>query len=372
MIAIYSNNSSTDNYINQLNFYQPYRVYQSLDDYLNSDSQIKIAFINHRARIYEDSTIIDVTECFFQEIDKLKAHSDLLIAFDNELHPYHCNLFQQHQQTNVCWVIPGHVNDQQLVDSNNVIQWNAHFIQFLLEYGPVSDALNELDHRSSKPMYFDALLGQTRCHRDFIYQAIHSHNLQNKILTTYMNYITPVDCPFHTMLKSTLEWEPDIENFNETVTLSTHYVQYRGHNIALSRIVPVGIYDRTAYSIVAETGFDNRYSFFTEKTAKPMMARRLFVVFSGYKFLQNLRNLGFQTFDNVIDESYDLIYNNQDRWSAAFDQVQRLCEMDQQEVFEKIAPAVAHNYRLLVNTDWTQHMLDQVQQKLNQQLASHV
>jgi hypothetical protein len=71
----------------------------------------------------------------------------------------------------------------------------------------------------------------------------------------------------------------------------------------------------------------------------------------------------------VVDESYDLIYNDNDRWTAAFEQVQRLCKMDQQEVFAKIAPAVEHNYHLVMNTDWKQHLLTQLQQKLTQQLS---
>jgi hypothetical protein len=89
------------------------------------------------------------------------------------------------------------------------------------------------------------------------------------------------------------------------------------------------------------------------------------VIFSGRGFLQNLRSQGFKTFGHVIDESYDLVYNEHDRWSAAFEQVQKLCNMDQQEVFEKIAPIVEHNCSLLMNTDWTQHMLNQLQQKIN-------
>ena len=74
----------------------------------------------------------------------------------------------------------------------------------------------------------------------------------------------------------------------------------------------------------------------------------------------------------MIDESYDLMYNNNDRWSAAFGQVQRLCKMDQSEVFAKITPAVEHNYSLLMNTNWEQHLLDQLQQKLNQHLGTNV
>jgi hypothetical protein len=220
-------------------------------------------------------------------------------------------------------------------------------------------------------MYFDALLGNRRPHRDFVYDTIQSQNLQKQILTTYMNQgysgVLLVDNNF----KTHFEWEPDIENFDGTVTRSNDSVQYQGRQMILAMILPIQVYNRTAYSIVAETGLDNRYSFFTEKTAKPMMARRLFVMFSGYKFLQNLRILGFQTFDTVIDESYDLIYNDNDRWLAAFEQVQRLCKMNQSEVFAKIAPAVEHNYSLLMSTDWIQYMLDQLQQKLNQHLVTH-
>jgi hypothetical protein len=229
----------------------------------------------------------------------------------------------------------------------------------------LSHKLKELTHTTPKPMYFDALLGNSRSHRDFVYDAIQSRNLQEQILITYMNQGESGYLLVNNNFKTNFEWETDIENFDNTVTRPSDRVQYQGLTVPLYNILPIQVYNRTAYSIVAETGLYNQYSFFTEKIAKPIMARRLFVMFSGYKFLQNLRNLGFQTFDNVIDESYDLMYNDNDRWSAAFEQVQRLCKMDQSEVFAKIAPAVEHNYSLLMNTDWEQHMLGQLQQKLN-------
>ena len=378
MIAVYSNNISTDHYISQLKFGQSYQIYHSVEQYLSSDSQIKIAFVNHlnsyepldseELRLYQE-----IDGCrFSHEIGQLKTLSDLVVAFDNEMQPYHYDIFQQHQQPNVCWAIPGHVNDQQLVDPNNIILWNHHVDTMVDPYcDRLLHKLKELDHSTPKPMCFDALLGQPRAHRDFVYDTIQFQNLQKQILTTYMNWGRRGRLLINNHFKENFEWEPDIENFDSTVTNSTNSVQYQGCQIALSRILPIQVYNRTAYSIVAETGLDNRYSFFTEKTAKPMMARRLFVMFSGYKFLQNLRNLGFQTFDTVIDESYDLMYNDNDRWSAAFEQVQRLCKMDQSEVFAKIAPAVEHNFHLVMNTDWTQHMLDQLQQKLNQHLGTH-
>ena len=380
MIGVYSNNIATDHYISQLNFGQSYQIYHSIEQYLTADVKIKIAFVNHlnsyESLDFKNLQSYQVTNdnggLFSHEIGQLKTLSNLVVAFDNEIHPYHYEMFQQHQQSNVCWAIPGYINDSLLVDPANVILWNQHVDNMTDPYcNTLSHKLKELDHTTPKPMYFDALLGQLRVHRDFVYDTIQSQNLQKQILTTYQNQGYVGNLLIDNNFKTNFEWEPDIENFDNSVTVSTDSVQYQGCQIALAKILPIQVYNRTAYSIVAETGFDNRYSFFTEKTAKPMMARRLFVMFSGYKFLQNLRNLGFQTFDTVIDESYDLMYNDNDRWSAAFDQVQRLCKMDQTEVFEKIAPAVEHNYHLVMNTDWTQYMLDQLQQKLTQVLAIH-
>ena len=381
MIAVYSNNFATDLHVGLLDFGQPYCVYHSIEEYQAADAQIKIAFVNHintcnpamveKLRQYRVSN--DNGGIFSHEIGQLKTISNLVVAFDNEIHPYHHHMFQQHRQPNVCWAIPGCINDPLLADPENIILWNAHFDKMIEPYcKTLLYKIKELYHSTPKIMHFDALLGNLRPHRDFIYDTIQSQNLQKQILTTYMNHKQKNGLLVNRDIKTNFEWEPDIENFDSTVTLSTDFVDYQGCRLALSRILPIQVYNRTAYSIVAETGLHNQYSFFTEKTAKPMMARRLFVMFSGYKFLQNLRNLGFQTFDTVIDESYDLIYNNNDRWSAAFEQVQRLCKMDQSDVLAKIAPAVEHNYHLVMNTNWEQHLLDQLQQKINQHLGTNV
>lgn len=369
MIAIYSNNYFTDHCIQQLKFSDVYCVYYSIAEYQSAQSDLKIAFVNH-INSYE----LPVSEQqrldwyvggrkFFQEIDQLESHSNLLFAFDTEIHPYHVDVFEKYKQSNIVWVIPGQINHGQ-----NCIPWNMHFDfqTTLYNSNNLKTKLREIQHNSVKPLYFDALLGQSRIHRDFVYQMIVDNDLQEKSLTTYIDTSLPLEDAF----KKCLIWESNIENFDHTITRTPEIVRYHGQEIALCRIVPISVYNRCAYSVVAETGHSNYYSFFTEKTAKPMIARRLFVVFSGCNFLQNLRALGFQTFGNVIDESYDSIYNDHDRWSAAFEQVKRLCNMDQQEVFAKIAETTEHNYSVLVNTNWQQLMLTQLQQKLTQHLTT--
>jgi hypothetical protein len=65
-------------------------------------------------------------------------------------------------------------------------------------------------------------------------------------------------------------------------------------------------YIDTVCSIVSETN-DNDYEvFMTEKIWKPIMAQHVFVVHGNHLYLQRLREMGFKTFGNYFDESYDL------------------------------------------------------------------
>jgi hypothetical protein len=136
----------------------------------------------------------------------------------------------------------------------------------------------------------------------------------------------------------------------------------------LSQIIPTQVFNDTAYSIIAETDHDNTLSFFSEKTAKPMIYKRLFVAFRGYKFLQNLKSLGFKTFNGIIDESYDLILDDHARYSAAFEQVCWLCNQDQEVIYDRIRDILEHNYNLIMNTDWTTFACKQIQQVIDKNL----
>jgi hypothetical protein len=158
-------------------------------------------------------------------------------------------------------------------------------------------------------------------------------------------------------------WEPGCEPVVNIIGTADE-VRYYGQHCHLSQVIPLDVFNSTAYSIIAETDHDNTLSFFSEKTAKPIIARRLFVAFTGYKFLHNLRHLGFRTFDGVIDESYDLILDDNERYTAAWAQVERLCDTPQLEILPLIADIAEHNYQLLMNTDWTQFAADRVRAQI--------
>jgi hypothetical protein len=147
-------------------------------------------------------------------------------------------------------------------------------------------------------------------------------------------------------------WELEGMVMHDVPAWTIDHVDYYGHNMSVSQIIPMNVYNQTAYSVVAETCWQNDFAFFTEKTVKPIIAQRLFVMFAGKGYLANLRRLGFKTFGDVIDESYDDELDDLVRWAKAWIQVKWLSEQPQELILERIRPVVEHNARVMLTTDW--------------------
>jgi hypothetical protein len=64
-------------------------------------------------------------------------------------------------------------------------------------------------------------------------------------------------------------------------------------------------YKDTAIEIVAETNQTADTFFITEKTFRPIAYGKLFLVIGSPEFEQNLKRMGFDIFDDIIDKSYD-------------------------------------------------------------------
>ena len=128
-------------------------------------------------------------------------------------------------------------------------------------------------------------------------------------------------------------------------------VNYHGRPVQLSCIIPVTVYNETAYSIVAETNGSGPIMI-TEKLAKPIIAKRLFIVFSSRGYLGYIKNLGFKTFSTVIDESYDRETNDSIRLRMIADEIERLSNLTPSEIEDfcnKLLPIVEHNFQVLKN-----------------------
>lgn len=288
---------------------------------------------------------------FEETVNLTIAHSDHVIILCSELHLRTVDFINRFNHIKISYLINGFIND------TPARLWLDWFITTTYVYKN-SQILDQLNPYQVKEKYFDILLGQRRPHRDFIYSNINKKQLTNNVIMTYLldGSIPIPQQPIDNWLWEMPGLTIPVTNFNHTITT----VNYYGYNISLSQIVPIDIYNQTAYSIVAETNFDNHYTFFTEKIVKPILARRLFIVFSGQYYLRNLRRLGFITFDNIIDESYDLIEEPVLRFELAFAQIEYLMQQPQAQILKAIKPIVEHNRNLILNTNWYEDFIREV------------
>lgn len=105
------------------------------------------------------------------------------------------------------------------------------------------------------------------------------------------------------------------------------------------------------WSIVTETGMQSgEASRFTEKSLKPICYGRPFIIFGEFGSLASLRDLGFETFGDLIDEGYDDIVNYQDRFNHLCELVRTTSSKSFSKLeMERIEEICEHNRKHLFN-----------------------
>jgi hypothetical protein len=265
---------------------------------------------------------------------------DQVVVLCSELHRDTVDFIKNNQYLNLTYAICGDIHGV------NTYPWMDWFITTLDFYRSRTELLEQLTPHVAKEFHFDILLGCTRTHRDIVYNFINSNHLNS---SSIMSYYRHANIPIAT--NTSFIQEPGVK-FVDNITHSVGMVEYMGRMVNMSKIIPINIYNQSAYSIVAETNAENDFVFYTEKIVKPILAQRLFIVLAGYHYLKNLRNMGFKTFNSVIDESYDDVEDNDIRYRMACEQILKLRHLPQQEVLDKIKPIVEHNKKVMLETDW--------------------
>ncbi len=118
---------------------------------------------------------------------------------------------------------------------------------------------------------------------------------------------------------------------------------------ALNRFPRISYMDAFV-SVVNETRFAEPTGNFSEKTINPMKAHRPFVIFAPPYTLEYLHHLGFKTFGDFWDESYDREENHEKRLTKIFDVIDKLDQLtfhDQRYLLDKMKPILEHNSYLL-------------------------
>lgn len=128
------------------------------------------------------------------------------------------------------------------------------------------------------------------------------------------------------------------------------------------RIDDLKYHANSYFSLVTETLFfkndvhAGNSIFLTEKTFRPVIHKHPFILVSTANSLTHLRKLGYKTFSPYINEHYDTIENDEDRFNAVWAEVERLCAFSNSEWLEwqkGIVDIVNYNYEVLTTkTDY--------------------
>jgi hypothetical protein len=130
-------------------------------------------------------------------------------------------------------------------------------------------------------------------------------------------------------------------------------------------------YTQSYCHVVMETHFDADQSggaFLTEKTFKPIKHGQPFVIIGAPGSLQALRDLGYRTFDHVIDNSYDLEPDNTLRWQKILATIQHIQAQDPEIWFSRCLDDIYHNQQHFLASKHSR--LNSLYDKLLHQLAT--
>ena len=114
------------------------------------------------------------------------------------------------------------------------------------------------------------------------------------------------------------------------------------------------------------TNFDDQL-IFSEKIWKPITNFQPFIYLDDVGALEQLREYGFKTFSPYIDESYDNIYDTDERFEAIMSEIQKLCEKSIQDIHDwywSIQETLKHNhYHFYENfiPNHKKHLLEQIE-----------
>ena len=140
------------------------------------------------------------------------------------------------------------------------------------------------------------------------------------------------------------------------------------HNTWLSQLVVFDLYEQCYIDVVTETAALHPDLFYiSEKLSKSLLVGMPFLVFGCKNFLQYLTELGFKTYSNWLDESYDSISDNVKRAQAVAEslyQFSKKSERSKLRFLHECRSTTEHNRQLIKNfAHWLKPVVAQLKEQ---------
>lgn len=105
-------------------------------------------------------------------------------------------------------------------------------------------------------------------------------------------------------------------------------------------------------NVVTETRYDTPFQYISEKTLKPIISKRPFILLSSPGTLELLKSFGFKTFNKWWDESYDLEKDHYKRFKMVYSLIENILSKDKETLekyLKEMQETLDYNYNHLNN-----------------------
>ncbi len=145
----------------------------------------------------------------------------------------------------------------------------------------------------------------------------------------------------------------DLESLYELIPINIEHDQFAGNDWSAG----TDFFYQTSFASFVNESYTHETTdigpYLSEKIMKPLAYGHPFLLFCSIGSLANLQELGFETFGDIFDESYDQIQNPQQRFDHLLWEVMRVCKLNNDtlaDITAHVTPRLQHNYNHFWNT----------------------
>lgn len=264
--------------------------------------------------------MFDLNTCRFK-FENLKKYKDQTIIFNlaSEHWGEQSLAFQLHNDLKEndfdFWILSHHPGDHKKLERLIYYPWWYIYSK--------NRILDTIDIKKSRQFDLGCLHGNPRPHRIINYFALKDKFPNEKICSTmHDQYPLPWrKDDLHLTSDEQARWESIRSTYPDKSSIKSNV------DLNLPALADSYLY------LVPETTVVDRI-FITEKTWKPIASGQLFLIFGNPGTIAHLRNLGVDTFDDIIDHSYDLIKNCRDRLDLIHNVIKDLLRQDLKQIWD--------------------------------------
>jgi hypothetical protein len=250
-------------------------------------------------------------------------------------------------ESDLVWLISGNSTADQY---HNSIYWPE--LEFMY-WRTVDQANSSAYHLRPRSRAFTGLCRIDKLWRKVFMSELWKNNLHQHGYFSYTQYLLGSEDDYHGCALRNSYLASKQSQVDEFIAAGPFFVDQLDsdtHNNYAANMTE--LYQDSYFNIVLETMIDIDGSdgqFVTEKTFKPIFNNQFFVAVSSAGHLAHLRDLGYKTFGSAIDEHYDTITHNQERFESVLELTKLLCSKsldDLHVLYQQLQSEIQHNHQV--------------------------